>query len=150
MSSVPPPEARLRESTFARIGLAMASWSERWFPDPLAFALAGIVIVFIFGLILGESPAKLAIAGGKSFWSLGLSSSAAMLMATKTSIPPSLLAITGLIPLTQTLFLWPSIVTTAVLIVVSVTIAYLSAPSEANARTAEAMGIRYQPLQAEL
>ena len=48
----------------------MAGWSERWFPDPLVFALAGIVIVFIFGLILGESPAKLAIAGGKSFWSL--------------------------------------------------------------------------------
>src|SRR5206468_9086157 len=70
MSSKPPPEARLRESTFARIGLAMAGWSERWFPDPLVFALAGIVIVFIFGLILGESPAKLAIAGGKSFWSL--------------------------------------------------------------------------------
>src|ERR1043166_6944810 len=59
-----------REDMFARVGLAMAGWSERWFPDPLVFALVGIVIVFIFGLILGESPAKLAIAGGKSFWSL--------------------------------------------------------------------------------
>ena len=58
------------ETAFERIGLAMAGWSERWFPDPLVFALLGIIIVFIFGLILGESPTKLAVAGGKSFWTL--------------------------------------------------------------------------------
>ena len=69
-------------------------------------------------------------------WAMGLSSSAAMLMATKSAIPPSLFAVSGLIPLTQTLFLWQSITLTAVLIVVSVLIAYLSAPSAENARTA--------------
>src|SRR5947207_2413143 len=41
-----------------------------------------------------------------SVWALGLSSSAALLQATKSSIPPSLLPITGVIPLTQTIFLW--------------------------------------------
>ena len=46
-------------------------------------------------------------------WALGLSSSAAMMMATKRSIPPSLFAISGLIPLTQTLFLWQSMATAA-------------------------------------
>jgi short-chain fatty acids transporter len=235
-----------RESGFARLGLALARFSERWFPDPLVFALLAIIVVFIFGVVLGESPAKLAIAGGKSFWSLvpftmqmvmiiiggyvvastpvvygairklaalpksgrgaiavialfsmltsliswglslifsgllvrelsqrvkgmdyraagaaaylglgavwalGLSSSAAMLMATKSAIPTSLLQITGIIPLTQTVFLWQSLVMAAVLIIVSVLVAYLSAPSESSARTAEQMGIVYKPLHANL
>jgi short-chain fatty acids transporter len=38
-----------------------------------------------------------------SVWALGLSSSAALMQATKSSIPPSLLPITGVIPLTQTI-----------------------------------------------
>jgi short-chain fatty acids transporter len=231
-----------QEGALVRFGLALAYWSERWFPDPLVFAFIGIVVVFLAGLLLGESPSKLAIAGGKSFWSLvpftmqmvmiiiggyvvastplvyrairwlagipksprsaiamvalfsmltsliswglslifsglyvrelsqrvkgldyraagaaaylglgavwamGLSSSAAMLMATKSSIPPSLFAISGLIPLTQTLFLWQSIATTAVLIVVSVAIAYLSAPSADKARTTADYGIEFQPI----
>jgi len=39
-------------------------------PDPLIFALLGIVIVFLVGLLLHQSPAKLAVAGGKNFWTL--------------------------------------------------------------------------------
>ena len=239
---VPPP----KESGLVRFGLALANWSERWFPDPLVFALAGIVIVFIVGLLLHQSPTKMAVQGGKSFWALvpftmqmvmiiiggyvvastplvnrlikrlaevprtprgaialvalfsmltsliswglslifsglyvreltrrvkgmdyraagaaaylglgavwalGLSSSAAMLMATKGAIPPSLFAISGLIPLTQTLFLWQSIVTALVLVVVSVVIAYLSAPSAGRARTAESYGINYEPVASKL
>ena len=238
----PPPA---REGSLVRCGLALANWSERWFPDPLIFALAGIVVVFIVGLFLHQSPAKMAVQGGKNFWTLvpftmqmvmiiiggyvvastplvnrlikrlaevpktprgaiamvalfsmltsliswglslifsglfvreltrrvkgmdyraagaaaylglgavwalGLSSSAAMLMATKGAIPPSLLNISGLIPLTQTLFLWQSIVTAAVLIVVSVLVAYWSAPSAEHARTAESYGIKYEAASRE-
>jgi short-chain fatty acids transporter len=223
-----------------RIGLALSNWSEKWFPDPLVFAFAGIVVVFIIGLLLKESPSKLAIQGGKNFWTLvpftmqmvmiiiggyvvattplvnrliqwlakipktgkgaiamialfsmltsliswglslifsglltrecahrvkgmdyraagaagylgtgavwalGLSSSAAMLMATKGSIPAPLLAISGLIPLSQTLFLWQSMVTALILIVASVAVAYWSAPSPEKARTAEDYGIQYE------
>ncbi|MGA2903800.1 MAG: TIGR00366 family protein [Candidatus Korobacteraceae bacterium] len=226
-------QAAAQEQPLVRFGLGLANWSERWFPDPLIFALLGIVVVFVVGLLLHQSPSKLAIQGGKNFWALvpftmqmvmiiiggyvvastpavyrliralagipktpkgavamvalfsmltsliswglslifsglfvrelahrvkgmdyraagaaaylglgavwamGLSSSAAMLMATKSSIPASLFSISGLIPLTQTLFLWPSIATTAILIVLSVLIAYLSTPSPENARTAE-------------
>jgi short-chain fatty acids transporter len=89
-------------------------------------------------------------AGGAAYlglgatWALGLSSSAAMLMATKTAIPPSLLAISGLIPLGQSIFLWQGLLTAAILIVVSVAIAYLSAPTAENARTAEDFGIQYE------
>jgi short-chain fatty acids transporter len=83
-------------------------------------------------------------------WAMGLSSSAAMLMATKSAMPPSLFNISGLIPLTQTLFLWQSIATTVVLIALSVLIAYLSTPSPENARTAECYGIQYAPIRSSL
>jgi short-chain fatty acids transporter len=237
-----------REGGLARFGLALANWSEKWFPDPLVFAFAGVVIVFIIGLLLREPASKLAIQGGKSFWTLvpftmqmvmiiiggyvvattpvvnklirwlstlpktpkgaiamialfstltsliswglslifggiltrelakrvkgmdyraagcaaylgvgavwalGLSSSAAMMMATKGAVPPALFAISGFIPLTQTLFLWQSIVTALVLVVVSVVIAYWSAPSPEHAKTIEYYGIEYEspdrPLEA--
>src|SRR5256884_422973 len=69
-----------------------------------------------------------------SVWALGLSSSAALLQATRSSIPPSLLPITGVIPLTQTVFLWQSLAMAAILIVISVIVAYFSAPTEKTAR----------------
>ena len=31
------------EGSLARFGLKLASWCERWFPDPLIFAFAGVV-----------------------------------------------------------------------------------------------------------
>ncbi len=235
-----------QEAGLARLGLTLADWSEKWFPDALVFALLGIVVVFIIGLLLGESPYKMAIAGGKGFWSLipftmqmamiiiggyvvassppiyrviqwlasipstpkgaiafvalfsmltsliswgfslifsgllvrelvrrvdgidyraigaaaylglgsiwalGLSSSAALLMATKGSIPPALLNISGIIPLTQTIFLVESLITAAVLLVISVLIAYLSAPSPQNAKTAEFYGVKFDPINVDL
>ena len=234
------------EGRLARFGLALAQWSERWFPDPLVFAFMGIVFVFLTGVALGEGATKLAIQGGRSFWALipftmqmvmiiiggyvvastpavygfirwlagipktprsaialvalfsmvtsliswglslifsglyvrelsnrvkgmdyraagaaaylgtgsvwalGLSSSAALLMATKASIPPALFETSGLIPLTQTLFLWQSIVTAIVLIGVSVVVAYFSAPSAENAKTAEDFGVSYRPIDTRL
>jgi short-chain fatty acids transporter len=226
-----------REGSLARAGLALAAWSERWFPDPFVIALLGVVVTFILGVLSGVDPARLVLEGGKNFWALvpftmqmvmvivgghvvastpavngllqrlarvprsprgaiawvalfsmltsllswglslifsgllvremahrmkgldyraagaaaylglgvtwamGLSSSAAMLMATKTAMPPALLAISGVIPLSQTIFLVPSLVTTAILIGAAVCVAYLSAPSTENARKASDCGI---------
>ena len=103
----------------------------------------GLSLIFT-GLLVREISARIkadyraigaaAYLGLGSVWALGLSSSAALLQATKSSIPPSLLPITGVIPLTQTIFLWQNIAMAAVLIVVSVIVAYASAPDEANAR----------------
>lgn len=76
-----------------------------------------------------------------SIWALGLSSSAALLQATKSAIPPALLPITGVIPLTQTIFLWQNGVMAVVLILLCVTIAYYSAPADADVRTARDMGV---------
>ncbi len=252
MPSQPSQPTASQEKRLVRFGLALANWSERWFPDPLVFALLGIVVVFLVGLVLQPSlplnqrAAKLAIQGGKSFWALvpftmqmvmiivggyvvastplvyrairalagipktpktavamvalfsmltsliswglslifsglfvrelsqrvkgldyraagaagylglgavwamGLSSSAAMMMATKSTMPPTLFAISGLIPLTQTLFLWQSIATTFVLIVLSVLISYFSTPSAESAKTAESFGIQYEPIRSSL
>lgn len=222
------------------MGLGLAAWTEKWFPDALVFAFLGLLATFILGVAIGESPARLAIEGGKGFWSLvpftmqmvmvilggyvvataplvskaieglaglprnpkaaialiaffsmatsliswgfslifsgllvkamarrmkgldyraagaaaylglgaiwalGLSSSAALMMATQDAIPPKLLAISGVIPLTQTLFLWQNGLITLALIVLSLAIAYFSAPSAQNARTAESLGVDLQ------
>ena len=235
-----------KEGMFEKAGLWLAEWSEKWFPDALVFALLGIVIVFCFGLLIGESPSKLAIEGGKAFWvlipftmqmamiviggfvvatsppvyrliqalasvpktgrgaiafvavfsmvtsliswgfslifsgllvreltqrvkgmdyraagaaaylglgavwALGLSSSAALMMATKGSIPPKLYEISGLIPLTQTLFIWPTFLTAVILILLSAGIAYWSAPSPERAKTAESFGLKFESEKMDL
>lgn len=74
-------------------------------------------------------------------WALGISSSAAQLQANPGSIPKSLLDITGVIPLTETIFLWQSIVMMLLIFALSVVIAYLSAPSNEKSVTAADMGV---------
>src|SRR6201991_3068162 len=61
-------------------------------------------------------------------WAMGLSSSAAQLQANAASLPKSLLPITGVIPFSETIFLWQSLLVAAVVIVVCVVVAVRSAP----------------------
>jgi short-chain fatty acids transporter len=85
-----------------------------------------------------------------SVWALGLSSSAALLMATQSSIPPQLLKITGLILLKETIYTWQSLLTAGILIVVSVLVAYFSAPTGESVRTSQSLGINVErPVRAE-
>ena len=79
--------------------------------------------------------------GVGSVWALGLSSSAALIMAAPASLPRSIAAVSGVIPLRDTLGLWQSLVMAAVLIAVSTAIAYYSAPNPSEARGIEAMGL---------
>ena len=239
-------EEKNQEGFLERFGLGLAAWSEKWFPDAWVFALLGIVIVFCFGILIGESPDKLAIEGGKAFWvlipftmqmafiiiggyvlastpavywlikkvagipktgrgaiafvaflslvtsliswglslifsgllvreltrrvkgmdfraagaaaylglgaiwALGLSSSAPLMMATKGSIPPKLFAISGLIPLTQTLFIWENLWMIIALIAVSVPVAYFSAPKPERAKTAEYFNVTFDPIDTSI
>ena len=220
--------------------------AERWFPDAFVFALVGVIVTFLGGLALGESPVAIAKAGGSSFWELvpftmqmamviiggfvvasspivaklirrlaqvpstskgavayvasiamltsllswglsliftgllvreichrlprvdyraisaaaylglgsvwafGLSSSAALLQATPSSIPPALMKVTGVIPLQDTIFLWQSILCCVVLFVISVVIAYASCPPDDQAKTQADLGIEYKPLETEI
>ena len=78
-----------------------------------------------------------------SIWALGLSSSAALMMATKNSIPPALYKISGVITLSMTLFTWQNLVMIVVLIILSCWICYASTPSAERAKTAEMAGIHY-------
>jgi short-chain fatty acids transporter len=71
---------------------------------------------------------------------LGLSSSAALLMATPSSIPAALLSISGMIPLSQTIYTWQSLMIVAVLMCSSITVAYLGAP-RVSTKTAESFGV---------
>jgi short-chain fatty acids transporter len=231
-----------QESALERFGLGLAAWSEKWFPDAWVFALIGIVFVFFVGLLIGESPSRLAIAGGAKFWTLipftmqmamiiiggyvvastpfvyrlickvsmipkngrtavaciaffsmatsliswglslifsgllvremsrrlddmdyraagaaaylglgavwalGLPSSAAMMMASKDTIPKELFEISGLIPLTHTLFIWGNFLTIVALIAVSTTIAYLAAPGPNRAKNAKDFGLSFEQL----
>ena len=119
----------------------------------------GLSLIFT-GLLVREITRRLprvdyraigaaAYLGLGSVWALGLSSSAALLQATKSSIPASLLPITGVIPLTQTIFLWQNLALAFVLVVLSVVIAYFSAPRDEDAKTAEAMGVTFEPMSIE-
>ncbi|HEY0179416.1 MAG TPA: TIGR00366 family protein [Dokdonella sp.] len=74
-------------------------------------------------------------------WAMGLSSSAAQLQANPASLPPALLKITGVISFGETIFLWQSIALTAVLIAVSMLIAWWSAPRGTHARRAAEFGV---------
>ncbi|TWB19067.1 short-chain fatty acids transporter [Nitrospirillum amazonense] len=82
-------------------------------------------------------------------WALGLSSSAAMLQANPASLPKAVADITGIIPLSQTIFLWQSMVMGLAILLASVAIAYYSAPGDARARTAADLGVDVTEAAAE-
>ena len=83
-------------------------------------------------------------------WALGLSSSAAQLQATPESLPPELLEITGVLDFGATILTWQSLLMAAVLIALSVAVAWASAPQGEAIRTAEDMDVdlsdRVEPL----
>src|ERR1051326_607214 len=54
----------------ARIGMRIADFCERWFPDAFVFALAAIVLVFLGGLGIGVPATTLVAEFGTGFWSL--------------------------------------------------------------------------------
>lgn len=74
-------------------------------------------------------------------WAMGLSSSAAQLQANPASMPPGLLQVTGVLPFTQTILLWQSILLTAALIAASLLVCWLTAPVGAAARGADELQV---------
>lgn len=88
-----------------------------------------------------RAAAAAAYLGLGATWALGLSSSAAQLHANPTSLPPALFKMVGVIPFTETIFLWQSIAMFVVLLIISVAIAWASAPIGSKAVTAQDMKI---------
>ncbi len=79
--------------------------------------------------------------GNGSVWALGLSSSAAQLQANPASMPPNMLAVTGVIPFGETILLWQSLLLAVILIAVSTWTVWATVPDAAHTRTAEQLGI---------
>src|SRR5262245_4278174 len=88
--------------------------------------------------------------GVGSVWALGLSSSAALIMASPASLPDAIERMSGVIPLSQTIGLWQSLLIAAALILVSMGICYSSAPGDAEAHGMKEMGVEYQPATQKL
>jgi short-chain fatty acids transporter len=81
-----------------------------------------------------------------SIWALGLSSSAALIMAAPASLPQSIMQISGVIPLSQTLGLWQGMFIAAAVLAVSMLIAFYSHPMPGDARDMQSMGVKYEPV----
>ncbi len=119
---------------------SLLSWS-------FSLIFSGLLAREVAGRVRGVDYRALGAAaylGLGSVWALGLSSSAALIMAAPASLPDSIEAISGVIPLGQTIGLWQSLVVGVVVVAMSIAISYYSAPDAASARTMEAMGV--QPL----
>jgi short-chain fatty acids transporter len=56
---------------FARLGMGLADWSQKWFPDAFVFALVGLIIVFVAGLFAGVGIRNLIKYFGDGFWGPG-------------------------------------------------------------------------------
>ena len=82
-----------------------------------------------------------AFMGLGAVWALGLSSSAAQLQATASSLPPALLKITGVLNFGTTIFTWQSLLMCAIIIALTVVIAHFSAPKGAAIMTAEDLDV---------
>ena len=88
-----------------------------------------------------RAAAAAAYLGLGATWAMGLSSSAAQLQANAASLPKSLLPITGVIPFSETIFLWQSGVITLVPAGRLRRDRHLVGPGTETAVTAEAMKI---------
>jgi short-chain fatty acids transporter len=96
-----------------------------------------------------RAVAAAAFLGLGSIWAQGLSGSAALQMATPSALPQSIRTIVeaggavpgGLIPLSNTIFLWQSLASVVIEIAVVTALMFFAAPRAGRARTAAAMGI---------
>jgi short-chain fatty acids transporter len=245
------PVRRDGENLLSRIALGFTAWAEKWMPDAFGFVLVGTIVVFLAGVVVGESPVKMVSTWGKGFWSLipftlqmamlviggytvatsgvagrfitrlariprtpraaivftalvsmvtaylnwafamifaailameiarlvprtdyrticamtfvgggtvwaqGLSGSVALQVANRVSSPEAIQAVIaqgrgdGIIPLTETLFIWQSFACIFTLLVIVMILAWFMAPSPERAVTAEQMGVTLRPISEE-
>jgi len=98
----------------------------------------------------------MAFLGLGTVWAQGLSGSAALQVASPASSPAPVQEViraggreSGIIPLTDTIFLWQSMLATAIVFIVAVGLAWLLAPTAEHATTARDLGIEIRPLLEE-
>jgi short-chain fatty acids transporter len=134
------PKTAVAYVAFMAMAASLLSWG-------FSMIFAGMLLREISRRVEGIDYRAIGAAGYLglgSVWALGFSSSSALLMATRGSIPPDLLRISGVIGLRMTLLTWQNLVMVVVLVGLSTWICYVSTPSAEHARTAEMAGIAYQ------
>lgn len=140
LSTIPKtPKTAVAFVAFFAMVASLLSWG-------FSLIFSGILIREVSKRVKGVDYRAIGAAGYLglgSIWALGLSSAPALLMATKSSIPPALYKISGTIPLSETIFTWQNLIMIIVLIVLSVTICFYSTPNVDKAKTAEMAGINY-------
>lgn len=139
------PRAAVALTAFFSMATSLLSWG-------LSLIFTGLLVRELTRRVRGldyRAVCAAAYLGLGSVWAFGLSSSAALFQATRSSIPEALLPVTGVIPLSQTVLLWQSLASAGILIAFSVLIATLSCPSPDRAKIAEAYGIEFEPIVRE-
>jgi short-chain fatty acids transporter len=100
-----------------------------------------------------RAVAASAFLGLGSIWAQGLSGSAALQMATPSAVQPALRTIVdgggkvpgGIIPFTSTIFLWQSLTSVLVELVLVTLLVWFSAPDASRAKTAKDLGLELPP-----
>ena len=140
LSTIPKtPKGAVAFVAFFAMVASLLSWG-------FSLIFSGILIREVSKRVKGVDYRAIGAAGYfglGSIWALGLSSAPALLMTTKSSIPPALYKISGTISLSNTIFTWQNLVMIIVLIVMSVTICFVSTPNADKAKTAEMAGVNY-------
>jgi short-chain fatty acids transporter len=130
------PRGAVAFVAFFSMASSMISWG-------LSLVFSGILVREVVKHVGGidyRAIGAAAYLGLGSVWALGLSSSAALMMATPSALPDALRDISGVIPLSETIYTWQSLTTAAVLMLASMIVAYFSAPRR-SAMTAETFGV---------
>ena len=130
------PRGAIAFAAFFSMATSLLSWG-------FSLIFTGLLVREIVKRVRGVDYRAIGTAaylGTGTVWALGVSSSAALLMATPASIPGALLKISGVIPLSQTIYTWQSMTVAGVLMCVSIAVAYFSAPKSSQ-RTAESFGV---------
>jgi short-chain fatty acids transporter len=123
-----------------------------WFNWGFSLVFGAVLAIEVARRVEGVDYRALAassVLGLGSIWAQGLSGSAALQMATPGALQPQIRDIVahgglvpgGIIPFRHTIFLWQSLLSVAVEIVVVTFVMWLAAPPAARARTARALGI---------
>ena len=123
-----------------------------WFNWGFSLIFSAVLAKEVARRVAGVDYRALAAAsflGLGSIWAQGLSGSAALQMATPGALQPQIREIVanggmvpgGIIPFRDTIFLWQSIVSVLVEIVVVVLVMWLATPPVSRARTAKDLGI---------
>lgn len=123
-----------------------------WFNWGFSLVFSAVLAREVARRVAGVDYRALAAAsflGLGSIWAQGLSGSAALQMATPGALQPQIRDIVaaggivadGIIPFRHTIFLWQSLVSVVVEIVIVTAVMWLATPPASRARTASALGI---------